>query len=176
MNNTIKSIALKNGFIAGITIILLYVICYVINVELLTNFWFGLTIIIALIVLGFVTTAKCKGLQDGYISFREAFSAYLIPVAIGLLLPMIFLYVLFNFIDLEAAEMLKEIGLEKTEEIMRRFGAPESEIEKAMEQAALEDSYSIKNITLQYAFTVLFCGILGLIAALSMKKKKEELG
>lgn len=176
MNDIIKSIALKNGLIAGISIIVLYVICYVVNVELLTNFWLGLTIMIALIVLGFVTAAKSKSIQEGYISFRDAFSAYLIPIALGLLLPMVFLFVLFNFIDLEAAEMLKEIGLEKTEEIMRRFGAPESEIDKAMAQAELEDSYSIKNMSLQYAFTILFCGILGLIAAFTMRKKKEELG
>ncbi|ANH61313.1 DUF4199 domain-containing protein [Dokdonia donghaensis] len=176
MNDTIKSLAFKNGLFSGITIIILYVVAYVINVEILANFWFGLLIIIGLIILGFVTVAKAKSLQNGFISFKEAFSAYIVPVAIGLALPMIFLYLLFNFIDVEAAEMLKDISLEKTEEIMIRFGAPESEIEKAMEQAEAEDSYSLKNISLQYAFTVIFCAVIGLIAALSMKKKNQDLG
>lgn len=176
MNEIIKSIAFKNGLFAGLTIIVLYVLSYVINVELLANFWFGLILIIGLIVLGFITTAKCKSLQDGYISFKEAFSAYIVPIALGLALPMLFLYLLFNFIDVEAAQMLKDISLEKTEAIMRRFGAPESEIATAMAQAEEQDTYSIKNLSLQYAFTIIFCAVIGLIAALTMKKNKEDLG
>lgn len=169
-----KSSALNYGLIAGISLTVIYVLLYVLKIELLASFAFGLIILLALLVLGFVSTAKAKKINEGYLSFKEAFSAYIIPFIIGLAIPTIFLYLLFNFIDPESADMLKEMSLEKAEAMMRKFGARESDIETAMADAASQNSYSLSNMGMQYAGTVIFGSIIGLIAALTMKKKKED--
>ncbi len=174
MSKTLKSSALNYGIITGIAITVIYVLLYVVKIELLASFAFGLIILLALLVIGFVSTAKAKKINGGYLTFKEAFSAFIIPFIIGLAIPTIFLYLLFNFIDADAAEMLKEISLEKAEEMMRKFGAPESDIETALEEASSKNSYSLGNMGMQYAGTVIFGSVIGLIAALTMKKKKEE--
>jgi hypothetical protein len=173
VSKTLKSSALNYGLISGISLTVLYVLLYVLKIELLASFAFGLLILLALLVVGFISTAKAKKINEGYLSFQEAFSAFIIPFIIGLAIPTIFIYILFNFIDTDSAEMLKEMGLEKAEEIMRRFGAPESEIEKAMIEAEKEDSYGLQKTALQYAGTVVFAALIGLIAALTMRKKKD---
>ncbi len=174
MENYPKSVGLKNGTTAGIVILVIYALLYVMDLEMLASFWIGLVIMVAFIVLGFVTVAKVKGLQGGFISFKEAFSAYIIPIAIGLLIPNLFLFVLFNFIDPEAAATLAEISLEKGVEMARSFGAPESEIDKMIEESGKENPYSLKNIFFGYAGVLLFTAVIGLIAALTMKNNKDQ--
>jgi len=176
MNDIIKSIAFKNGLITGVSITFLYVIFYVVDVELLANFWVGLFVIIVLIIVGFITAAKIKASQEGFLSFKEGFTSFIVPIIIGLIIPLLFVYLLFNFIDTDAANMLKEIGLEKAEEMMKRFGAPESEIEKALVKAEADNPYSISNILLQYGSSIIFTAVIGLIGALTMKKNREHIG
>ncbi len=174
MSKSMKSSSLNYGLIAGISLTLIYVILYVIDASLLGSFSIGLLVLLGLIVLGFISTAKAKKINEGYLSFKEAFTAYFIPVAIGLLIPTLFLYVLFNFIDPETAEFLKEQGIEQAEAMMKRFGTPEADIQKALEDAAKEDQNSLGSTLTRYAFTLIFLSVIGLIAALTMKKKKED--
>lgn len=169
-----KSSSVNFGLITGVSLTVLYVILYVIDANLLNSFSLGLLILLALIVVGFISTAKAKKINGGFISFKEAFTAYFIPIAIGLLIPSLFLYVLFNFVDPETALYLKEQGLVQAREFMERFGAPEAEIEKALEDAANEDQNSLGSTLKRYAFTLVFLCVIGLIAALTMKKKKED--
>jgi len=174
MNKSMKSSSLNYGLLTGASLTLLYVILYLVDTSLLSSFSLGLLILLGLIIIGFVSTAKAKSINEGYLTFKEAFTAYFIPVALGLLIPSLFLYVLFNFVDPETAEFLKQEGMVKAEELMRNFGAPEADIEKALEDAASENQNSLGSTLTRYAFTLIFLCVIGLIAALTMKNKKED--
>jgi len=172
MSKTMKSSSINFGLITGVSLTVLYVILYVIDANLLNSFMLGLFILLALIVVGFVSAAKARSINEGFISFKEAFTAYFIPVAIGLLIPTLFLYVLFNFVDPETALYLKEEGLVQARELMEKFGTPEAEIEKALENAANEDQNSLGSTLKRYAFTLVFFGVMGFHPALALKKKE----
>ena len=174
MSKTMKSSSINYGLIAGVILSLVYVILYVVDASLLNSFTIGLLILLGLIILGFISTAKAKKINEGYLTFKEAFTAYFIPIAIGLLIPTLLLFVLFNFVDPELAEILKQDGLEQLEAMMRRFGAPEADIEKALEDASNQNENSLVSTITRYAMIVTFLSVIGLIAALTMRNKKQD--
>ncbi|APY11748.1 DUF4199 domain-containing protein [Seonamhaeicola sp. S2-3] len=175
MEKSFKSIAKEYGLYLGAALTLWTVIAYVINLELLVNFWMNLLIIpVAIIAFGVVSTAKSKGILGGYMSFKEAFTSYFITVAIGIVISFVVSFILFNVIDPEAANTLKEITTEKTISMMENFGAPAEKIAEQVEAIENQNIFSLKTQLLQIAQSLVFFTIIGLIVALIMKKNKPE--
>ena len=88
------------------------------------------------------------------------------------LIQTVFNYVLLKYIDTSFRDELTRLTLEKTEALLRRFGAPESEIEKTLEAAGNADSYSIKNLILGFGMMCILFFLISLIIAAIVKKTK----
>ncbi|MBU3821725.1 DUF4199 domain-containing protein [Flavobacteriaceae bacterium XHP0103] len=170
MENSSKSIASNYGLYLGSLLAILTVGAYAVNIDLLTNTWFGIFILIAIIVFGIIAVAKVKQAQDGFASFKQAFTSYFITILIGLVVSTIVSYVLFNFIDTEAADLLKEKTVEKTIQMMEGFNAPPETIAKSVEQIESQNQYSILNVLKGLAGNLVLFSIIGLIVAAAMKK------
>lgn len=168
---SIKKSSMNYGYILGGSLALLTVVLYAVNLESLTQWWIGIITLLFALAMGIVSTAKAKSLLGGFLSFKQGFTAYFITVAIGLLIAVLVNIVLFNFIDPEAAEVLKESIMEMSEGMMRQFGAPEAEIEKALADMENENSFAIGQQVQSYFFQLIFYSIFGLLIALIMKKK-----
>ena len=117
MEKSLKSIATNHGLYLGVLLALITVLAYAINIELLTSMWVGISILIAIIVFGIISVAKIKQAQNGFASFKQSFTAYFITVLIGLLISTFVSFLLFNVVDTDAAEVLKEKTIEKTVEM-----------------------------------------------------------
>ncbi|TNJ45230.1 DUF4199 domain-containing protein [Tamlana fucoidanivorans] len=174
MEKSLKSIATNYGLYLGILLALITVLSYAINIELLTNMWIGIFILIAIIVLGIVSVAKVKQAQNGFASFKKAFTAYFITVLIGLLISTFVSYLLFNIIDTEAAEILKEKTIETTVEMMEGFNSPSDKIDEAVKQIESQNQYALGNIAKGLAGYLVFFSIIGLIVAAAMKKSNPD--
>ena len=174
MEKSLKSIATNYGLYLGVLMALLTVISYAVNLELLTNMWYGIFILIAVIVVGIISVAKLKQAQDGFASFTEAFSAYFITIIIGLVISTFVSYLLFNFIDTDAADLLKEKTIEKTVQMMENFNAPSEAIAEAVEGIEAQNQWSIGNILKGLAGYAVFFSVIGLIVAAAMKKSKPD--
>ncbi|WP_248723897.1 DUF4199 domain-containing protein [Seonamhaeicola sp. ML3] len=175
MEKSVKSNAVNLGLYLAIILSLYTVIGYVVNLELLINFWMIFLVLpIIILIFGIYTIGKTKKLQDGFASFKEAFSSYFITVAVGIFVSTLVSFILFNFIDPEAALELKEIALEKSAEMMKSFGAPPEQIAQQIEAAEKKDTQSLKSQVLQLAQSLVFFTILGLIVAAIMKKNRPE--
>ncbi|WMI69935.1 DUF4199 domain-containing protein [Mangrovimonas sp. YM274] len=170
MEKSIKSSALNYGLYLGATLVLVTVLSYAINLELLTKWWLGIILFLVILVFGIVSTARSKGLLKGFISFKEAFSSYFITIAVGFIISTLVSIVLFNVIDPEASEILKENVMESSRQMMENFGAPQSEIDKAMVQMEGENQFAMGNQLKSVAFQLVFYSIIGLIVALAMKR------
>ncbi|MBC3847140.1 DUF4199 domain-containing protein [Winogradskyella echinorum] len=172
MEKSLKSVSINYGLYLGLILSAFTIIAYAVNIELLVNFWIMILLLPLLaIVFGIISSAKSKSILGGFMSFKQAFSSYFITVAIGIIISTLVTIILFSFIDPDAAAMLQEIGMEKARALMERFGAPESEIEKAMAQAAEQDAMGISTQLLNIAKGLIFYAVIGLIVALIMKKK-----
>jgi predicted cobalt transporter CbtA len=121
--------------------------------------------------MGIISTAKSKGIQGGYMSFKEAFSSYFITCAVGLAISTLVGILIFTIVDPELAQYLNERSMELAQEYMVKFGAPQAEIDKAMADLATKDNFSIVNQAKSYASLLIFHAVIGLLVGLIFKKK-----
>lgn len=170
MENAIKSSAINYGLYLGGILGLVTVIGYAVSLELLVKWWLGIILLIVIIAFGIISISSSKKMLNGYISFKQAFSSYFFTVAIGILVSMLISILLFNFIDPDAAELLKEKILESTINMMQGFGVPAEAIAEAVDKIENQNQFSILNQLKSVAWQLLFYIILGLILAAIMKK------
>ena len=174
MEKSLKSIATNYGLYLGVFVAALTVLAYAINLELLTNTWFGIFILIAIIGFGIFSVAKVKQAQNGYASFKEAFTAFFITIILALLIASVVSFLIFNVIDTEAADVLKEKTIEKTVQMLKGFNSPNEVIAKTVEQMESQNQYSIGSILKSLAGQTIFFSIVGLIVAAAMKKNNPD--
>ncbi len=176
MEKSIKSSALNYGLYLGVILSIFTVLGYVFNIEILINFWITMLLLpLIIIAFGIVSTAKAKSILEGFINFKEAFSSYFITVAIGIIISTLVTVILFNFIDPEAADQLKEILIEKVTAMMEKFGSPAEATTEAIDKIENQDTFGFGTQIKSLAQSLIFFAIIGLIVAAIMKKKKPNL-
>src|SRR5690606_5105229 len=104
------------------------------DIELFGSWWLGFVILAINLVIYCVLLSKTKKQLNNDYSFKQAFTTFFIAMLIGATLSTVYNLVLFNFVDPAAKETIQEISVKSTVSMMERFGAPESEIEKAVEK------------------------------------------
>lgn len=172
MNEIIKKNGINFGIITGVISVLITSSIYIVDLSLMTKWWLGLTILVVYIVIGCVLLAKTKKDLGGFMSFKEGFTTYFISALIGIAISVIFNILLFNVIDPEAAVTLKEMTLKSTADMMKNFGAPTSEIKKAIEKMEDYDQFSTLEQLKGSIWSIVGASIFGLILAAIFKKDK----
>lgn len=168
---SIKKIGLNYGLVLGVVMALVITLLYVFSIESLTQWWVGVLTFLVALAIGIVAVAKAKSLLGGYMTFKEAFIPYFITMAVGLFISAITGILIFNVVDPEAAAYLQENIIEMSREMMEKFGAPESEIDKAIADMEGTNSYSIGSQLQSYLFQLVFYSIFGLLVALIFRRK-----
>jgi len=164
---------LTYGVILGLALIIFTLILYLGGVKWFVSpfAWAGFCIPVVFAVIGGVKQKKANG---GYLSFSEALKTVFLVFVIGTLISTLFNYLLFNIIDVPFRQALAQETAVIQEKMMRRFGAPESSIEKSVADTLSGNSYSISKILLSYAFGLILWFLLSLIIAAIVKKSKPE--
>jgi hypothetical protein len=176
MEKSLKSTAINYGIYLGCGLVIYTVLGYIIDIELLVNFWINLLILpLIIIIIGVISSAKARSLLGGFINFKQAFTAYFIPVALGIIISTVVSVVLFNYIDPDSAEYLKELTMKKSIAFMENMVAPQAEINKAIVTMESQDSYAIGTQLRSLAQGLLFFTVIGLLVGLIMKKKDPNL-
>ncbi|GAB5399866.1 MAG: DUF4199 domain-containing protein [Aureisphaera sp.] len=175
-NSTVsfKKSATNYGLILGGIFAVIVALLYALSLETLTKWWLGIVMFFIALAVGTVSVAKSKSMLGGFISFKDAFTSYFITVAIGLFISVLVSIIIFNFVDPGAAEYLNEQIVEITRNMMQSFGAPESEIDKAIAELEGKNNYAIGNQLQGFVFQLLFYSVFGLLIALIMKKKNPN--
>ena len=168
---TPKKNAINHGVFLGLMLALSTTIMYAFDTELFTKWWVGILSLLLVVVMGIISTAKSKGIQGGYMSFKEAFSSYFITCAVGLAISTLVGILIFTIVDPELAQYLNERSMELAQEYMVKFGTPQAEIDKAMAELATKDNFSIVNQAKSYASLLIFHAVIGLLVGLIFKKK-----
>ncbi len=174
MEKSLRSIAINYGLYIGLILAAFTIVSYAIDITLLTTWWIGIILLITIIVLGIISVAKAKKSLGGFISFKQAFTAWFTTIVVGLIISTVVNIVLFNVIDPGAAETIKQASIEASVSMMEKFGAPQTEIDKAI--AGIEDQNQFEIVTLlkSLAWQFLFYAIIGLIIAAVMKKSDPD--
>lgn len=172
MEKSLKSLLINKGIYLGLALSAFTILVYVFNIEIFVNFWIMLLLLpLAVIIYGVFSSARAKSFLGGYMSFKQAFASYFIPVAIGSLISIVVTIVIFNYVDPESAEFIKDLSIEKSREFMENMGAPASEIDKQLALAEQQDTFGIGTQLKNTAGGLLFYAVIGLIVGLIMRKK-----
>lgn len=188
MNKIIKKHGLNFGLILGFLLIMPSLLGYAFDVSLLMSFWTLALVFASVIIVGAIAIIFVKKKLNGFISFKEAFSTYFITLLIGLLISNSINFLLFNIVDTNFTEVVKEEQIKMTESRrewvignMNNGQTPESKIDEVnsqfderIEKIKKDNPYSINSLIKGFAiFTGIF-SIFGLLLALVLKKKNTE--
>jgi len=171
MEKSTKKLATSYGLYLGLALILITVLIYAFDISLMTQWYYTPIIYLIILVIGIMAVSKAKKFNTGIFSFREAFSTYFLTILMGLVISTIFSLILFNVIDPEAANTLKELSMEKQSEMFEKFGMTETQINEAMSKIQEENFFSLKNILISVAVQLVIFSIIGLIVALVFREK-----
>lgn len=175
MNAIVKKNGINYGIIIGIISILITAAIYAIDLKLFVNMWLGFSIIAIFIIIGIVLVSKTKKQLGGLITFKEAFTVYFMAAAIGATMSVLFNILLFNVVDPAAKDALNDLALETTVEMMKKFGAPTSEIAKQAAAMQDNDNYSVANLAKGLFFNFIISAVFGAILALIFRNKTSNL-
>ena len=171
MEKSFKSIATKYGLYLALILSSITIIGYAVYLDLFTKWWLGIGQLLLVIIFGIISSVKARGILGGFISFKDAFTAFFITIAIGIVIPALIGLIIFNFVDPEAATILQEKIVENQLKMMENFGAPQEAIDQAMKQMEEQGSFfSVSNSLKSIAYQLLGFSIVGLIVALVVKK------
>jgi hypothetical protein len=174
MNEIIKKNGITFGVISGLISIVLFTIIYIIDLELMLKWWFSTLSIVIAITLSVVLLSKTKKELNGVFTFKDAFTTYFIYAVIGIALSTVFQIILFNVIDPSAKETLKELVMKFTQDIMKKFGAPSSEMKKALKELSEKDPYSAFEMFKGMFGSIAVSSVFGLILAAIFKTPNKQ--
>lgn len=172
MNNAVKSAASKYGPIIAAIGITYTLLAYLIDMKLMVNMWAGISLWVINFILLIISVRAAKKMMDGFISFKNAFSTFLLTFVLSSLLTTVFAILLFGVVDTDAADQLQELTIETSVSFMEKLGTPESEIEKQVAAMEENNQFSALSQVKGFFMGIVFYAILGLIVAAVMKKDK----
>ncbi len=169
---TAKKVGLKYGAIMAAISILFGVYTYAIDPELIGNWMVGVFFIIAYIVLIIFALRESKKNLGGYMSFREAFTTFMIAAILAIVASTAWNLLIFNVIDPAYAEQVKEISMDTSIEFMEKMGIPEDQMEQALIDAEerIDNQFTVSGLLSGLAMNIVFSAVVGLIFAAIFKK------
>jgi len=175
MDKPLKSSALNYGLYLALILSSFTIIGYAVYLDLFTEWWFGIGQMFLVIIFGIISAIKAKKLFGGFISFKNAFTAFFITILVGVAIPALVGFIIFNIVDVEAASILQQKLIDNQLAMMERFGAPQASIDEAMEQIQKEESFfSLGNTIKSIAYQLVGFSIIGLIVAAATKKNDPD--
>ncbi|WP_407521225.1 DUF4199 domain-containing protein [Lacibacter sp. MH-610] len=173
MEKKTNSPMIQYGLLSGLLGIIMFLILYLGGTKLFTSpiAYAGYLIPIIFAVLACVKEKKAKG---GFLKFGEALKTSFGVFVITSLLSTLFTYILMNYIDTEFATSMKSYTMEVTENMMKKFGASQTQIDEAVKKASEKDQFSLGSMLLGFSFGCIFWFVISLIISLIVRKENKE--
>ena len=165
-----KNVELIYGLINGGLAVVFTVVLYLGGAKMFVSpiAYCGVVLPIVVCIIGGLQIRKQQG---GAIEFSQALKATFLILVVGSLIATIFQFILFNYIDVPFRQALAQETAQKAEAMMRRFGASDSDIEKAVDKTLDQNNYTIGKLLLGFVFGCIFWFIVALIVSAIIKKK-----
>jgi len=174
METEMKNLSIELGYKLGGVLAFSTIAIYAIDYELFLNPMTSLGVSIIIIIAGVYSTIQSKNINDNALSFGESFKSYFITVAIGYLFYHTTMFVIFSFIDIDAAKIIDDKLLVMLKENLKLWGVSKLEIKAMLIKAAKTSSFSFSTIASTYLVKLLGYSLIGLITSLAIKKNKTE--
>jgi len=166
-----NSNALRYGLFAGLGTIVVMLLLYMLNAEMIFGWALQATWLIYLFCM-YKAVDDTKNENDGFISLKEGFTAAFIVFAVANLLYIVFYYVLVNVIDPSLMDIQIEKGIEAVEKVAEFAGMSEEELDDAIAEVEKGMQPSISQTLLGYLMSLIGGAIPSVIMAAIFKKER----
>ena len=166
---------LKAGLLVGFASVFIVLITYIINFEISLEWWYGLLTLSVTIGLVIYLGINFRTNIGGYMSYKESFKFSFLVMTISYVIGIIFNIVLYTVIDPGLPEVIKQITIEKTVEMMEGFGSSDEVIDATIEgvEKGIDDSTTPMGLIKSSPWGLLFFALLSLLTAAFIKKNRE---
>lgn len=166
--------SLLYGLIGGVIAVIYSLLLYIIGFETYSSTglqMIGWVIIIVAMIMGGLKLRKERG---GYLSYGESYVSSLLTAAVATLVTTVFIIILFHVIDPSLMDKMSEKAIEQTIVWMEKFGAPEAEIEKAIQKLEEDNSFGVGRLLGNWIWMLIMWAIISLLIALVAKKNNPN--
>lgn len=167
-----KQNGIRAGLIYGLIAVAYTFIVYVINEAWLAKWWMNITLFVVGLFFFIWAMVKTKREMGGFISFREAFSAFMISAIIYIAISTVSNIVLFQVVDSGLADRTKERIIEQTVAWMEKMNVPEDKLEEEIMKMEDQDTFGFANQLKGVLYGIIFYSIIAAIAAAIIKRNK----
>lgn len=173
MEKTANKIGVKFGLILAAYYVIFDCVLFFIDQSLFTNIYLGFLNISITVLLAITCIVLAKKAFGGYVTFKEAFTPYLIFILIGVTTNMLTYYILFTLIDPSAQIAIRDSLYQTAVETINALGMPEEDRLQKIAQAKDSNPFTFQGQIFSWAGSILKYCILGFLLAAIFKNKSE---
>jgi hypothetical protein len=165
------NVGLRYGLIAGLIITTITLLQYLGGLDMYLSpvSYISYLVVITMAVLAALQVRRAN---EGFLEFSQALKVTFTVFVVSLLIQTIFTYILLNFIDVSFKEAVSQEVMNKTEQMLKKFGASESRIDEVLESERSKDPFSAGRVFLGYALTCIVSFIFCLLISLIVKRSR----
>ena len=175
--NTInyKEEILKSGIIlAGVSIILT-MLTYMINVELMVEWWFGILSLIISVGLLIYLGITYRNSIGGILSYGNALKYSILVMLVSYIIGICFQILLYTVIDPDLLEVISDLTIEKSVEDMGRWDVPQEQIDASITfmEEQIKNSITASGILKSSLWILVLVEFVSLFTAIFIKRNKS---
>lgn len=167
---------LKFGIIIALVNIIITLFIYVVDVTMMVKWWFLLIIFVVNIILILYAGFEWRKLNGGFLPFKGAFSYIFSVLFVSGLIGLLFNILLYQVIDPDLPNTLKDASIEEMVSFMERFNVPDADIDRQVEEIEVKtmEQYSISGMFFSFLYSLIVYAVVALIIGAIVKKSKPE--
>jgi hypothetical protein len=174
MNEIIKKNAIKFGGIATALSVLYTYLVYAFNEDLFVEWQY--TMIVQLVGLGLFVAAVVNSKKEmaGFISFREAFSSFMVAGILSIIIGTLFSLLLFHVIDTDLGPRIQDKIIVKMEERFEKMNMSDEQLQAMVDRMESQDTFAVSTQLKSILYGIIFYAFIGAIVAAILKKNRPE--
>lgn len=165
---------LKSGFMLAAVSIIITMLAYMISVELMVEWWFGMVSLIISVSLLIYLGISYRNSIGGILSYGNAVRYSILVMFVSYVIGICFQVLLYTVIDPELPEVMTELSIEKSVELMERFGTPQETIDASISaiEEGIKSSTTASGILKSSPWGLLFLVAFSLFTAIFIKRNE----
>ena len=164
----------RGGIMLAAVSIIITMLAYIINVEMMVEWWFGLISLAISVTLLIYIGVGYRNSIGGILSYGDAFKFSFLVMAVSYVIGIGFQILLYTIIDPGLPEVITQLTVEKTVQMMESFGTSQEIIDASIEgvEEAIKNSTTASGILISSPWGLLLLGLFSLITAIFIKKNE----
>lgn len=176
MTDIIKKVGFKIGIYLGFILILFISYIYFENLQLVTNVWTGFATLAITVFFGSMSIVFTKNKLNGFITFKEAFSAYFFTILTGSIISCLYLIILYSFvISSETQEIIRQSMIDFSIKLMKQDpSTTQKNIEETLKTYKTFNPFNPVEVITASIKYLLRDSLIGFLVALILRNKRIQ--